>query len=194
MKDAASEIESWFTTHDDGEFVRLPVTHAYSITVPPQGTRHLLYTTKPASVLCALESGGNRPAVQVVGRCGLPNADDVIWLRGIAADRQLLFLGDADPVDLLIFAWLRSQIPVSYAGISDSLIQTLGSNITDDFAIALSDSERAALPLLVEVFPDYPTAIGSLCAARLNQGQKNEIEAVLNFAPGHTTLAEALAR
>jgi hypothetical protein len=55
-RDAKSRIVAWFAEHDgDGEFVRLPPTHPYSVTAQPSGTRLVLYTTKPASVLNILE-------------------------------------------------------------------------------------------------------------------------------------------
>ena len=82
----------------------------------------MLYTTKPPCVLHALEQGADVASIQVVGRPGLPNEDDARWLQALAADREILFLGDSDPADLLIFAWLRSQLPMKHVGVSDSLV------------------------------------------------------------------------
>jgi hypothetical protein len=101
MKDAASEVSALFTGKGAGELVRLPVTHPYSVTVPSPGTRYVLCTTKPACVLHTLEQGGGLASMQVVGRAGLPNEDDAVWLRTLAGGRIVLFLGDADPADLV---------------------------------------------------------------------------------------------
>lgn len=194
MKDAASRISIWFTQHDDGEFLRLPATHPYSVTVPSSGTRYILYTTKPTSVLGALEKGRGQRSMQVVGRAGLPNAEDVVWLRALMSDRPVAFLGDADPTDLLVFAWLRSQMPVSYIGVDDMLVQKLGVVVEDSLTIPLTNVEKAALALLADVFPDYKGAIGPQCAALLDRGRKIEIEAVISFAAGRVSLGDALAQ
>jgi len=192
MNDVASEISNWFVEHDAGDFVQLPVTHPYSVTVPSAATRCVLYTTKPASVLHALEQRGGLASMQVVGRAGLPDENDAQWLRTIAGDRVVVFLGDADPVDLLIFVWLRSQMPVSYVGVNDRLIQKLGVRVEDFMTISLADDEKAAISLLASLCPDYRTVVGPQCAALLDRGRKIEIEAVVNFAPGSVSLEDAI--
>ncbi|MEN6497891.1 MAG: hypothetical protein ABFD16_26635 [Thermoguttaceae bacterium] len=104
------------------------------------------------------------------------------------------FLGDADPADLLVFAWLRSQMPLSYAGVSDSLVEKLGVQVEDSLTIPLTNAERAAVSLLMEACLDCRAAVGQQCATLLDQGRKIEIEAVLHSASRRTTLGEALAQ
>jgi len=192
MKDAASEISTWFKEHGEGELVQLPTTHPYSVTVPSPGTRCLLYTTKLPSVLHALEKRRGFESTQVVGRGGLPNENDAQWLRTIADDRVIVFLGDADPADLLIFVWLRSQMPISYVGVNDVLIQKLGVRVEDFMTISLAEDEKAAIPLLANLCPDYRAVVGPQCAALLDRGRKIEIEAVVNLTRGSVSLEDAI--
>jgi hypothetical protein len=152
-----------------------------------------LYTTKPARVLHALEQTTGEAAIQVIGRLGLPNEDDVRWLKHLVGDREVLFLGDSDPADLLIFAWLRWQMPVKYGGVSDRLALALDVQIQDTPAIPFADSEREAVSLLGEVCPDYRELVGPKCAALLDQGRKIEVEAVI-LTPGRVPLEHALAQ
>jgi len=194
MKDAASEVSALFTGKGAGELVRLPVTHPYSVTVPSPGTRYVLCTTKPACVLHTLEQGGGLASMQVVGRAGLPNEDDAAWLRTLARDRAVLFLGDADPADLLVFAWLRSRIPLSHVGVSDLLVQKLGARVEDFTTIPLADDERTAVSLMANLCPDYRAVVGPQCADLLDRGRKIEMEAVINFIPGRVLLKDAINR
>lgn len=190
-EDSIARIAAWFAEQDDGEFVRLPVTHPYAVTAAPAETRRFLYTTKYATVLHALEATGVT-STQVVGRCGLPNDRDVSWLRALAGDHPVLFLGDCDPVDLLIFVWLRLQLPIRHVGVSDSFIEKLGIRRGDSLTIPLSDSEQKALLLVAELCPDRTELVGSVCLALLNAGRKIEVEAAVHSAT-EMSLAEVIA-
>jgi hypothetical protein len=144
------------------------------------------------SVAHALEDG--LPSIQVIGRAGLPNEDDAEWLRTLAGDRIVLFMGDADPADLLIFVWLRSQMPISHVGVSDLLAQKLGVRLRDSLSIALADDEKTALSLLANLCPEYRALVGPHCEAFLDQGRKIEIEAIINSIPGGVSLKDAITR
>jgi hypothetical protein len=193
-RDTVSRICAWFAEHDgDGDFLRQPRDCPYFITAPGPETRWVLYSTKRWSAAYALETSGGS-SIQLVARGGLPNEGDPAWIRVIAGDRPILFLGDNDPVDLLVFVWLRCQIPVSYLGVSDRLIRKLGVRLTNSLLIPLSDAEKAAMPLLAEVCPEYRKLIGSRCMGMLEAGKKIEVEAVVNFASGQTTMKDAIAR
>ncbi len=98
------------------------------------------------------------------------------------------------PADLLVFAWLRSQMSLSYAGVSDKLVQKLGDQMDHTQAIPLSDSERDAMSLMVKVFPEYTASVGRRCTDHLNQGRKVEIEAVIHLARDGAALEEALTQ
>ena len=192
-RNLASRISAWFAQQDDGEFVQLPVTYPYSITVPSDGAQRFVYTTKPGCVAHAIETSG-LASTHVVGRGGLPNEEDAGWLRALAGDRVILFLGDCDPADLLVFIWLRSQLRVRYAGVNDLLLEKLRLRIRDAQTIRLSHSEKKGLNLLGELCPDYRALVGVRCAALLDAERKIEIEAVLNFAGAGASLEEAISR
>lgn len=69
----------------------------------------------------------------MIGRYGLPNQDDVHWLSALVGSRGLLFLGDMDPVDLMIFAWLRGHLRrshIEYLGVSDAFLSLLKMRVT----------------------------------------------------------------
>ena len=194
MKDVASEIRRWFREHENGEFVQMGPLCPYSITSPTSRTDHVLYTTKPACVLAALEKGRPSTLIQVIGRAGLPDENGAAWLRNLADNRPVVFMGDADPADLLVFAWLRSQMSVSYVGLSDMLVQKLRDQTDHALTIPLSDSEREAMSLVAEVFPEYKTSVGQRCADYLNQGRKVEIEVVVHLARDGVALEPSFRR
>ncbi len=171
------KIAAWFNDHDDGEFAHPARTHPFRVIGPTPSATTVLYTTKPGCVL-ALAGCETALATGLIGRYGLPSEDDVAWLRVLAGDRVVCFLGDADPVDLLVFAWLRSRIGAKHAGVSDLLLSNIGVSWDDRVTIPLSDSESGALTLLADVCPDFQTLLGSQCAALLDRGRKLEIEAV----------------
>ena len=170
------KLTAWFDDHDDGKFAHPARTHPFRVIGPTPSASTVLYTTKPECVL-ALAGCETDLAIGLIGRCGLPNEDDVAWLRMLVRDRVVCFLGDADPVDLLVFAWLRSRIDVKYAGVSDFFLSNIGISWNDRVTIPLSDSESGALALLADLCPDFQILLGSQCPALLDRGRKLEIEA-----------------
>src|SRR5882757_7852162 len=108
MRDELPElIGQWFVSHSDAEFVQLPYYVPYSVIFPRSGTGQFIYSTKPAVASRALD---RLPAIRhlgLIGRYGLPSGSEVNWIRELIGEYPLLFIGDADPVDLMIFAWLR---------------------------------------------------------------------------------------
>jgi len=186
-------IAKWFAEHNDGEFARPARTHPYTVIVPAPSTRTVLYTTKPQCVLYPLARCDTTLPIAMVGRYGLPNEEDVAWLRGLAGDRVVCFLGDADPADLLVFTWLRSQMAVTYAGVNDSLMSKIGVRWTDGVSVPLADSESAALPLLAELCPNFRALLGAQCAGLLDRGRKLEVEGVTSLSNvGGQTFVNAL--
>src|SRR5690606_14852214 len=122
--EVAKQIETWFHDHDgDGEFARSLRSVPYLL-VPPQGpSGSIIYTTKPNLVLNALIRADHTAMPGLAGRYGLPATTDASWLRDLAGSREILFLGDLDPVDLMVFLWLRgrlSSLNLKYMGISDA--------------------------------------------------------------------------
>ncbi len=58
----------------------------------------------------------------------LPSWDDLdcqgweIYRRLMRRHEGLFFLGDADPPDLLTFAWLRAHTSIAYLGVNDQFL------------------------------------------------------------------------
>ena len=67
----------------------------------------VLFTTKPAIVSTVIEKCDAARDFGMIGRYGLPSVADLPWIRTMVGSRELFFLGDMDPVDLMVFAWLR---------------------------------------------------------------------------------------
>ena len=57
----------------------------------------------------AIHESGLSESYGMVGRYGLPNKADLAWIRKVIGKQPLLFLGDMDPVDLMVFVWLRAS-------------------------------------------------------------------------------------
>ena len=175
LEDLAAQIESWFRQHDDGEFAILtPDRLERQGEVESADT--IVYTTKPACV-SRMQSAALGSAIAIAGGYGLP---DAAALETLPKRAEWLFVGDADPPDLLIFAWLRTHHPIQWRGVCDAMLPANRSAIT----IALSPSERAAVPLLNSLCPDYREQIGPRCAALLIEGLKIELEGALATRPG----------
>jgi hypothetical protein len=182
--DVATLIEQFFADQlDDGDFSIASHGAQFSFVGPRSDRGRIIYTTKRHAVQSALNHDDAPCDVGMIGRYGLPNRSDVSWLRRMLGDSELQFLGDMDPPDLLIFAWLRAALGpdvIIHFGVNDSLCERLKVVIPDSFTIPLSPSERAALPLLEKVFPDFADTVGPVCAKRLHDGYKVETEAVVS--------------
>jgi hypothetical protein len=176
----ADRIAAWFAGHADGEFVLAERGDAYTIDGSSDSIAPIIYTTKP-SVLAVLIQRSIVHSVASIGRYGLPHKEDVIRLEQIARGRTLGFLGDADPVDLLIYTWLRERISLAYLGVNDHLLGLVGCPIDQSTTITLADSESLAIPLLIDACPDYRKLLGVKCARLLESRTKLELESVVSF-------------
>jgi hypothetical protein len=190
--DPLIQIEAWFTEHDgDGEFRRPLRDAAYSVIWPLASTSMVLVTTRVGIAAAAIEASDDSSSFGMIGRYGLPMASDIAWFREMAVPRQLLFLGDLDPPDLMIFAWLRESLfptPIRYLGIGDELLRSLSLTVTSNFLIPCTQSERDVTARLDNMFPDWREITGPRCAALLTNGNKIEIEAVACAGEGPAAL------
>src|SRR5688572_28466064 len=112
-------IESWFRVHNDGEFLLAEGT-PYSVVPPSTADSTIIWTTKRHSVEPAFVNSLVSSRFGLIARYGLPNACDIASLRSFLGQRRVLFLGDLDPDDLLIFTWLRAEFEpakIEYLGI-----------------------------------------------------------------------------
>lgn len=184
------KIESFFANHQEsGELVRLPREAPYRLigaVVPPT---MFVYVTKPA-VLSEQVISGLPDHVSMIQRYGLPATEDLSWIRHLAGNDPMGFAGDLDPVDLLIFAWLRTQFSdrtIRYLGIDDRLLSELSPAERTRAEISFAPAEVEALPLLEEALPRLAELIGRESHALLLGGRKIELEGVIH---GHNWTPE----
>ena len=171
-------IERRFREHEDGEFSIVP-SEVPSVRVGDGLTaRTLIYTTKQ-HCLSRIEVGELVQPVAFLGRYGLPGRVDLDWLRGGSQEVSRLFVGDADPPDLLIFAWLREHFSIRWEGVSDDFLKARGYGGDPCIQIRLAESERAATGELARLCPDYRELVGPSCASLLERGLKIELEGAL---------------
>jgi len=183
--ESAKRIEQWFAQHDgDGEFACARRSHPYSVIGPPVDGGQIILTTKPSLVSTAIDSGKAFSAeFGMVGRYGLPDEADLPWICQLAGTRELLFLGDMDPVDLLVFAWLRARLhprEIKHLGVNDGFLMELGIRPAEPRLIPCSVSERESLDFLQEVVPQIREMVGDDCNRVLERGEKIELEAIIH--------------
>jgi hypothetical protein len=188
-------IEDYFAaSSDDGEFVRYPRDAQYHVIGPSQSTRWMLFTTKPAVVSAALDGGPSyEHQMGLIGRYGLPLPADVAWISGLVGHSELLFLGDMDPVDLMVYAWLRASLlpkPVRHIGVSDTLLADFAVPVPQWCIMRCADSELAARSVIQQVLPNLAETVGPQCAALLAEGRKIELEAIVSLHEGAASFLE----
>lgn len=175
-------IEAWFLEHDgDGEFLSHTRGFPYSVIGSLSASGCIIFTTKPQSVAGVMQEADASRCIGMVGRYGLPDKEDILWIRKVIGRQQLVFLGDMDPVDLMVFAWLRASLRskhVTYLGINDALLNALGLSSIKSLSSVCAPSERRSLALLEKVFPDLRETLGEKCAEILGRGHKIELEVI----------------
>ncbi len=183
-------IERWFAKHDDGEFgpsMRVRRWFPYSVVGPATEGTPIVFTTKPSVVLAAIDRGEVTAGPGVIGRYGLPSPTDLGWISGMIGPRELLFLGDMDPVDLMVFAWLRTRLSpkqVTFVGVNDALLEAAKISSTTTISLLLAASEQQSLTLLRNVLPDLGNTVGRNCVRMLEQGRKIELEGLASSRKG----------
>jgi hypothetical protein len=181
--DSAAAIEQWFDRHDDGDFCSYERRSPYTIISPATTPGSIVFATKGGAVHAAISHDEHSAHIGLITRCGLPCPGDVQWIRPMVAPHEVLFLGDMDPPDLLIFAWLRLQLhpqPIRHLGVNDEYIRKLQIDLPASFQLELSQSEKDSLELLGAVLPGYLDLIGPNCTALLQRGRKIELEATVS--------------
>ena len=165
---------------DDGELTDSSRELPYSVVFPKKSSCKFIYTTKTYS------SGQLfAPPVDwsfgVISRSGLPSDSDIASIAELVRDRQVYFLGDCDPFDLLVFISLRQYWPMHFLGTSDNVISAMGVEVRESLTISLSPGEQLAMPLVREYWPEFEHAIGPNCSKLLATNRKLEIEAIVSF-------------
>jgi hypothetical protein len=188
-------IRDWFEQNDDdGDFCIAPRSLPFDVVPPGRATDAVLYSTKPHPILKLLHELDDEPPFAAVLRYGLPSSEtDIVWLASTVGSRRLVFLGDADPADLLIYAWLRERLAIEYIGLSDTLLEKCGVPLKSDLTIEMKRSELSAMPLVSQHLGDLTSILGPWCAGLFVAGRKIELEALFSFATcSPTQIAAAL--
>ncbi len=170
-----ASIEAWFRANEDGEFCEYPAVHKSTLTGDHSNARTIIYTTKghcvPRIPGLTLES-----PVAMIGRYGLPFSGDLALLYPNATSINRIFIGDADPSDILVFAWLREHVPIRRYGVNDDFLNRHDNRNCESIHIALSDRERETVQKLTQLCPDYRKLLGHYCSRLLDDGFKIELE------------------
>ncbi len=173
-QEVLAAIEAWFREHDDGAFSIAPSDH-FSVRIGDATlARTVVYTTKPSCLSRVRSLLLLASPVAVLGRYGLPAVADLPFVLGNSPNR--IFIGDCDPPDILIFAWLREHLPIVWHGVNDAFLERHGTRSLDGIRIPMLDSELATVSILPRLCPDFRQLVGEYCASILDDGFKIEIE------------------
>lgn len=170
-------IEEWFKRSDDSDFAVLPTSIASQLEGNFELAQTIIYTTKQHCLSRILGISELPNPIASVGRYGLPAFADLRLFRRNSV--TLLFIGDADPVDLLVFSWLREHVPFAWYGINDLFLEKHGTRDTSLIHLQLSESERLVRPHLDAICPNYRELLGPYCSALLDNGYKIELEGAI---------------
>jgi len=176
-------IEDWFKQHQgDGEFAYEPRSTPHVLIGPGSHTKWFILSTKPQGVAAAIQKSERPEQFALLGRYGLPQADDLTWIRKLLKNHKVCFIGDLDPPDLLIYLWwcakLRPQKVVHW-GINDELLKQLAIPVARNNTVSLTPSEQEAVSFLWQLRPGIAKVTGEECALLLTHGRKMELDAVL---------------
>jgi hypothetical protein len=175
--DMLNDIRRWFSNLQDGEFVVYEPTVPYEFIAPSDAEGFVLYATKPRSVLHWLGHFPWEQGMGMMARYGLPDSRDVAFLRRLMERAPVVFLGDLDPPDLLIYSWLHAQLPgIRYFGVGDRLLNVRGMAPDPRVTIQLATVEREAMRTFPSVFANLAPVVGPRCENLLNSGYKLETE------------------
>lgn len=163
---------------------------------PKENAAFVIYTTKFFAVERLIANSEIDAEIDVLGRYGIPSDQQLESTRSFISDRRSFFVGDCDPIDLLVYTFLAERISIDYFGVSDLLLQALGTKIENRNTIELLNDELEALELLKETKIQYETLVGSRCYEMLRKGRKLEVEGAVNFAAvtPHKAFATVLSR
>lgn len=176
----ACEIRDYFERTDGGDFFVAGRNQPFSVLPPRSDTDTVLFFSKTTPYARLCQTLGDELRYAAVARGCLPFEEEVDWMRQFVGERRFLFLGDADPVDLLMFAWLQQRLPIEHAGLTDELLRATGTPFEDHLTIKLNQQEINALPLVERFLSDLTGLIGPWCAGLLSTGRKVEVEAMLS--------------
>jgi len=172
-----------FCDEDDGGNLLAPtVEYPYQLINVRKEARKIVYSTKPRSAFRVFEKQIAAGHLALLGRYGLPDKQDVDGILQVINGRECVFIGDADPQDVLVFAWLRTHVHLNWIGVSDVFLELMRTCLTNDITIELSRVEREVARQVPLFCPDFKDFLGPNCGALFDAGKKLELEGAMNLA------------
>lgn len=183
----------------DGDYESLlPFPFPLKIWMGDRPPTRLLYVTKELLAEGLWSLRAFPPDWLMITRYGIPTRESLDCVHHLASGFRLpvLFVGDLDPLDLTIFAILRSGDPglspksrrrldIRYGGINDAWLELATryrKPSCELSTIVMSRSEREHSELLERLLPDLENLIGPRSRAILGSGRKVEMEVA--YSPG----------
>lgn len=181
-------IEAWWEDNtDEGDCVLSDGLTPFSVRVPPARAQRVIVTPKPRRVIGMIEKGWLEADSCVVGQYALPTRNEWNFFRPLIEKKPLIFLGDLDVTDILIFHWMKS-FPATkhmvYCGINDEFLDAVRFKCREEFLIRLQEPEQRCFEEFKKVFTRFREQLGNDSFALLSRGVKLELEAVTNYAKG----------
>lgn len=177
-------IDHWFSgDFEDGDFIRADRCACYFVLAPLASSKVVYYFPKSSIAFAAAQKVEGPIDFGIISHSGLPNEVDVDWLVTAIGNRQLLFIGDLDPADIMIFAWLRdrlSSLRVTHLGINDLFLERVKVVVPRRYQIRMRSSEVTACVAITQTIPDLAQMLGPNCFQVLANGYKIEIEAIIS--------------
>jgi hypothetical protein len=181
-------IESWYRAHEDGQFCEYPSDPRSARTGDHSNARTVIYNTKNHCLPQIRGLTKFEAPIAAIGRYGLPSNHDLPLIQGSSTVINRIFVGDADPPDILVFSWLREYVPIRWHGVNDEFLVRHGNRDYDGIRIRLSDAERETVRKLPQFCPDFRELLGEYCSSLLDDGFKIELEGAIidRAAEAHT--------
>ena len=176
------EIRGWFDSTNDENFNCLPESHPSFKSGDIASASAIVYITKPSCIpyLSMFSSEGiDLRCLPIIGRYGFPSDRDIVLLFDEIPKRTVYFVGDADPVDMMIFLYLQEVLPSSvlWFGVRDAIVKDM---VGEQFLIPLSESERLAITHFPQLEFQCKELIGWNLANFFTAGKKLESEGFIH--------------
>ena len=180
------KIEEFFHEHEgDGEFSCWNRELPY-VFVPPgkaDGTKVLIYITKPSVVATLLSTNVLSDDIALIGRQGLPDSGVLAWIASTRRVRNVAFVGDIDPVDVLICCYLTIKLSnrcsVVNVGAIDSIVKLASRTGQECPILVLSEGESESLVLLSQCLASLGDVVPPSAQRMMMSGRKIELEALV---------------
>lgn len=176
----AARILQWVSTHQDEDVVINRRLVPYSVIIPRKHCSSIIYSTKPHVVMHYLPSILGTSGCGLVGRYGFPDVDECTWLLKLTGRGFMLYIGDLDPIDLLVFRLLRHFLKgrIRYVGIGDTAIGVINETSLKRCKQRCSNNESETFHEFIDVLLPLTSEVGQRSFGIINDGNKIELESI----------------